>query len=113
MLTIFFTFAPSHYLLLLYLKFLTGDSSNWQPVQCTIDPEKSPERYLMVTSPKLSWPEARQYCQERGLDLVTIDTEDEMIYLVKMGHLHDSGGFWTGWNDRKIEGRLIDIRDLW
>ncbi|KAG9339861.1 hypothetical protein JZ751_022366, partial [Albula glossodonta] len=51
-----------------------------------------------ISNDRMTWNESRQYCRERGADLVIIDTEEEQIF-ISMFH-----NFWIGLTDSNEEG---------
>lgn len=61
--------------------------------------------YLFVRTPK-TWEEAQTYCQLRGYNLVTIDSdgEEQFLDLQESRQYNVSGtGWWIGYNDRGLE----------
>ncbi|XP_048106890.1 CD209 antigen-like [Alosa alosa] len=61
----------------------------------------------LISSPEKPWSEARQVCQAMGADLVTIESEEEQVYINGLGRwgwigLQRSGMNWTWVNDRPL-----------
>ncbi len=58
--------------------------------------------YLLCEGPK-TWEAARAFCQSRGADLVTIETEDENAFLAESGNPTS----WIGLSDTDTEGTFL------
>ncbi|MBX3273638.1 MAG: C-type lectin domain-containing protein [Sandaracinaceae bacterium] len=53
-----------------------------------------------------SWTSARDWCRERGHDLVVIDDAAEQAWI--SANVGDTGqGYWIGYNDRAVEGTWV------
>uniref|UniRef100_A0A8C2BK53 C-type lectin domain-containing protein n=1 Tax=Cyprinus carpio TaxID=7962 RepID=A0A8C2BK53_CYPCA len=59
---------------------------------------KGPISFFMSTERK-SWSDSRQYCRDRGADLVIINTEEKQVSLF-------SERVWIGLSDREQEGNM-------
>ncbi|HEX8701361.1 MAG TPA: C-type lectin domain-containing protein [Myxococcaceae bacterium] len=58
--------------------------------------------YLFVTTPK-TWSDARSACQMLGYDLVTINNNDEELFLQTQETVRDMHNVWIGLHDRDSE----------
>ncbi|KAJ0062909.1 hypothetical protein NL108_008197, partial [Boleophthalmus pectinirostris] len=65
--------------------------------------------FYLRDTPELSWMESRQYCQERGADLIIINSDEEQDFAQTLRKL-----FWIGLSDREEEGvwRWVDSSQL-
>uniref|UniRef100_A0A8C1I0P9 Si:ch73-343l4.8 n=1 Tax=Cyprinus carpio carpio TaxID=630221 RepID=A0A8C1I0P9_CYPCA len=54
---------------------------------------------FLFMSTELSWSDSRQYCRDRGADLVIINTEEKQVSLFKER-------VWIGLSDREQEGNM-------
>ncbi|KAM9450010.1 CD209 antigen-like protein C [Clarias gariepinus] len=58
--------------------------------------------YFMFNERK-NWIESRQYCREKGADLVIINSREEQEFIIEQ--LGDNNGTWIGLSDREREGK--------
>ncbi|XP_048051423.1 C-type lectin domain family 4 member E-like isoform X2 [Megalobrama amblycephala] len=58
---------------------------------------------LFISNKEMSWSESRQYCRDRGADLVIIDTEEKQRHITSL--VKES--VWIGLSDIENEGTLI------
>lgn len=58
-------------------------------------PSCFPQRYYIVKDAK-TWTEAQSYCRENHTDLVTINSEEDMVRLSHMLWDNDDVEFWIG-----------------
>uniref|UniRef100_A0A8C1LW67 C-type lectin domain-containing protein n=1 Tax=Cyprinus carpio TaxID=7962 RepID=A0A8C1LW67_CYPCA len=69
---------------------------------------KGPISFFMSTERK-SWSDSRQYCRDRGADLVIINTEEKQVSLCEcllMNKRNHTYSFWIGLSDREQEGNM-------
>ncbi|ROL52042.1 C-type lectin domain family 4 member E [Anabarilius grahami] len=64
--------------------------------------EASKRGFFFISS-ELSWSESRQYCRDRGADLVIINTEEKQRFISSF----IKENVWIGLSDIETEGRMI------
>ncbi|XP_042620468.1 CD209 antigen-like protein E [Cyprinus carpio] len=57
---------------------------------------------FLFMSTELSWSDSRQYCRDRGADLVIINTEEKQRFISSLV----SERVWIGLSDREQEGNM-------
>ncbi|KAG1955862.1 CD209 antigen [Pimephales promelas] len=62
--------------------------------------EVSKQGFFFISSESMSWPESRQYCTDRGADLVIINTEEKQRCITSLAKER----VWIGLTDSDTEG---------
>jgi hypothetical protein len=62
--------------------------------------------YLFCTN-YASWPSAAASCQASGMNLVAMNDAAEESFVYTTARTYSSQKFWTGFNDREVEGSFV------
>ncbi|XP_077057535.1 C-type lectin domain family 4 member M-like isoform X2 [Siphateles boraxobius] len=59
---------------------------------------------FFISSESMSWSESRQYCRDRGADLIIINTEEKQRFITSLFKEDMFFGAWIGLSDTETEG---------
>ncbi|XP_077057534.1 uncharacterized protein LOC143710454 isoform X1 [Siphateles boraxobius] len=82
---------------------LTNNFNSLSQKKLELETELRNDRFF-ISSESMSWSESRQYCRDRGADLIIINTEEKQRFITSLFKEDMFFGAWIGLSDTETEG---------